>query len=135
MVPVVLVMHQPLGDAFAQCARHVLGGELPHLHVVDIAPDADIDRVCDGLVQQLMGYTPQGALVLCDLYGATPFNIAQRAVQRVRKHGVSAAILSGANLYMVLKALTDPVADPESLRDSVRARVLRGIVGSDSTDE
>lgn len=135
MVSVVLVMHQPLGAAFAQCVKHVLGGQQPGLHVVDIAPDADVDLESARLTQQLLQFGPPGCLVLCDLYGATPFNIAQRAVTQASKQGVQASILSGANLYMVLKALTDPVADPHELGARVRARILRGIVGSDNPAE
>ncbi len=134
MIPVVLVMHEPLGAAFARCAQHVLGEAQSGLHVVDIAADADVDTESHNVSQLLMQFSSPGSLVLCDLYGATPFNVAQRAIALTHEQGGRACLLSGANLYMVLKALTDPATDPEALRTSVRCRVLRGIVGSDYTD-
>lgn len=134
MIPVVLVMHEPLGAAFAQCVEHVLGEPQSALHVIDIAADVDVETASEQLARLLMQFPEPGSLILSDLYGATPFNVAQRAITQVHDQGGRACLLSGANLYMVLKALTDPAADPEALRDSVRCRVLRGIVGSDHTE-
>lgn len=126
MVQVILVMHQPLGEAFARCAEHVLGGSSP-LQVFDIAPDADIRAVGDELVARLLTM-PHGGLVLCDLYGATPFNIARRAVAHARCQGACVELLAGANLNMVLKAVTDRITEPAALADSVRRGALRGII-------
>lgn len=134
MVPVVLVMHAPLGSAFSRCAEHVLGEPQPHLHVFDVMADADVDLASQQLAEQLIQLPPPGTLVLCDLYGATPFNVAQRAIALAHEQGVNACLLTGTNLYMVLKALTDPLDDPEALCASVRCGVLRGIVGSESTE-
>ncbi len=134
MVPVVLVMHEPLGSAFARCAEHILGETQSRLHVIDIAADADVDVATEHVSQQLIQFSWPGSLVLCDLYGATPFNVAQHAIEQAKKQGAYACMLTGANLYMVLKALTDPATDPDALRASVRGGVLRGIVGSDHTE-
>lgn len=134
MIPVVLVMHEPLAAAFAHCVEHVLGESQSRLHVVDIPADVDVDLASDRLTKLLIDLGPPGCLVLCDLYGATPFNVAQKAIARVQAQGGHTSLLSGANLYMILKALTDPAEDPEALRISVRRRVLRGIVGVDHTE-
>lgn len=131
MVPIVLVMHAPLGAAFANCAEHVLGEPQPHLYVFDVAPDTDVDMASQQLLEQLIQFPTSGSLVLCDLYGATPFNVAQRAIAQAQKQDIHSCLLTGTNLYMVLKALTDPVNDPEALSASVRCGVLRGIVGTD----
>ena len=133
MVPIVLVMHAPLGAAFANCAEHVLGEPQSHLYVFDVAPDADVNLASKQLSEQLIQRPTPGSLVLCDLYGATPFNVAQRAIARAQEQGIDTCLLTGTNLYMVLKALTDPVNNPEALCASVRCGVLRGIVGSDHT--
>lgn len=134
MVPIVLVMHAPLGAAFANCAEHVLGEPQSHLYVFDVAPDADVDLASKQLSEQLIQLPTPGSLVLCDLYGATPFHVAQRAIARAQEQGIDTCLLTGTNLYMVLKALTDPVNNPEALCASVRCGVLRGIVGSDHTE-
>lgn len=134
MIPVVLVMHEPLAAAFAHCVEHVLGEPQSRLHVVDIPADVDVDLASERLAKLLVDLGAPGSLVLCDLYGATPFNVAQKAIARIQTPAAHTSLLSGANLYMVLKALTDPAKDPEALRVSVRRRVLRGIVGVDHTE-
>ena len=130
MTRIVLVMHEPLGTAFARCAEHVLGSPQSALHVVDVVADADVERLSVHLSGLLRNAPESGSLVLCDLYGATPFNVAQRAIALAREHGAKACLLTGANLNMILKALTDPCADPDVLRDSVRCGAIRGIVDS-----
>ena len=130
MARIVLVMHEPLGAAFARCAEHVLGTQ-PELCVFDVPPDGDVAKLAHQLGQVLLQAPPSGSLVLCDLYGATPFNVARRAINEVHSHGSRACLLTGANLNMVLKALTDRLADPQALCDSVRRGGVRGIVGSD----
>lgn len=134
MISVVLVMHEPLGAAFAHCVQHVLGEAQSRLIVVDVAADADVDQEIENLTRLLLDLTEPGSLVLCDLYGATPFNVAQKAIARAQNQGGRASLLSGANLYMILKALTDEAQNPEALRASIRRRVLRGIVGADQTE-
>lgn len=130
MARVILVMHEPLGAAFARCAEHVLGSPQSALHVVDVVPDADVEQLSAHLNELLRNAPESGSLVLCDLYGATPFNVAQRAVELARSQGVKTCLLTGANLSMILKALTDPCLDPDALHDSVRLGALRGIVDS-----
>ena len=130
MARVILVMHEPLGAAFVRCAEHVLGSPQSALYVVDVVPDADVEQLSVHLNELLRNAPESRSLVLCDLYGATPFNVAQRAVERARSQGVKACLLAGANLSMILKALTDPNLDPDALHDRVRLGALRGIVDS-----
>jgi|SRR5699024_282266 len=126
MLHTVLVMHQPLASAFSRCATHVLGNA-PALTVFDIPADADIDHWCSQLADALIRHPADGLLVLCDLYGATPFNIACRAADNARQAGKAVQVLSGANLNMVLKSLTDPLHELDSLAASVRQGGIRGL--------
>lgn len=129
---VVLVMHEPLGAAFERCAEHVLGSQ-PKLTVYDIAADADTEASADNLLQLLLQTPHTDALVLCDIYGATPFNIAQSAVKRANESGRVVHLLTGANLCMVLKAITSSANESGALSEVVRLRALTGIVDSEST--
>lgn len=128
---IALVMHDPLGSAFQACARHVLGRE-PDLAVFDIAPDADppvqTGRILDWVH---MRGSDEPILVLCDLYGATPFNIAVEAQRQAQEDGHIVHLLTGTNACMVLKALTDQQGNPESLSERVRQGALRGIVNTE----
>lgn len=131
MARIVLVMHKPLGAAFAQCAEHVLGGRQPALHVMDVSADTNIERLSLLLFELICDVPRPGSVVLSDLYGATPFNVAQRAVTRAHQHGATVSLLAGANLNMVLKALTDPCLDPDVLRENIRCSAIRGVAQSD----
>lgn len=130
MVRLALVMHAPLGYAFAQCAAHVLGHE-PDILVFDVQADDPPEEASRRLESQLEPYQKQGALILCDIYGATPFNIASRSVRNLTDRGMDVALVTGANLCMVLKALTDNQDNPEALSEKVRQGALKGVVRAD----
>lgn len=127
MVQVILVMHEPLGRAFIDCARHVLGQE-PDLVVMNVV---DTDTPEEKVVQlQECLDTDSASLVLCDIYGATPFNIARNAVEAAQQQGRNAEVVTGANLCMIIKALTGPRDNLEQLLELVRASGTKGIVNA-----
>lgn len=130
MVKLALVMHAPLGGAFAQCAAHILGYE-PDILVFDVHA-TDAPEEASGKLEQLLEAQPcSGALILCDIYGATPFNIASRSVRNLTERGMDVALVTGANLCMVIKALTDNQDNPEELSEKVRQGALKGVVRAD----
>ncbi|MBB5214349.1 PTS sugar transporter subunit IIA [Parapusillimonas granuli] len=130
MARIALVMHEPLGAAFKACAQHVLGQE-PELTVFDVPPDADPDELSVRLARILLDHAADPTLILCDIFGATPFNIAKRALKLATERGMVAHLITGTNLCMVLKALTEQQENPEQLSETVRLGALRGIVDAD----
>jgi PTS system ascorbate-specific IIA component len=127
MVQVVLVMHQPLGTAFMHCAAHVLGNK-PDLVLMDIGPaDSPEDKT-----MQLRGILAQApaTLVLSDIFGATPFNIARKAVEETHAQGGNAQMVTGTNLCMIIKALTGPRDNLQELMELVRVSGTKGIVSA-----
>ena len=127
MIRVVLVMHEPLGSALADCARHILGQD-PVLDVIDIkGTDTPEMRLAD-ILSVLTRPPVSQSLVLCDIYGATPFNTAKKAMEQARCDGFEVEVLTGANLCMLLKALTTPQNDFNDFLRAVRAAATRGIV-------
>lgn len=133
MAGIVLVMHAPLATAFAQCARHVLGSP-PALQVFDVRPDDNPDELVPRLADLLARSRSEGTLILCDIYGATPFNIAKRALAQELQQGGQSRLLTGTNLCMVLKALTEKQKMPEPLSLLVRQGALKGIVDTGPAD-
>jgi len=130
-VHIVLVMHAPLGAAFANCAQHVLGHGAA-LTVVDVVADAPPEPYVAQLYQAWMRLPAcDEILVLSDIYGATPFNIAVQALRLVHEEGRVTHLITGTNLCMVLKALTESSLSPQYFADSVRQGALRGIVNAD----
>jgi PTS system ascorbate-specific IIA component len=132
---IALIMHAPLGAAFFACAQHVLG-RLPDLQLFDVEADAD-PTVEAGRVLKWLHAGPPGnpVLLLTDLYGATPFNIAVQAQRQALEEGRVVHLLTGTNVCMVLKALTEQQENPESFSERVRQGALRGIVNAEPPEE
>jgi len=104
MVGILLVTHNGLGDSLADCVRHVLGAVPSTLKVLSVLADDDISvKLAQGqaLIKQLD--SGSGVLVLADLFGATPSNIARQLCHAERVIGVA-----GVNLPMLLRAVCQP---------------------------
>ena len=101
MIGILLVTHNGLGDSLVDCVRHVLGSVPPNLKVLSVLSDDDPQRKEEegrALIAQLD--TGNGVLLLSDMFGATPSNIARRLYQKGRVEG-----LAGVNLPMLLRAV------------------------------
>ncbi|MDO8932310.1 MAG: PTS fructose transporter subunit IIA [Rhodocyclaceae bacterium] len=102
MIGLFLVTHTTYGESLIQCACHVLNKRPPQIVQLGVALQDDPLDVLP-LAQQLLEIvdTGDGVLVLTDIYGATPANIALKLLQPGRIEGVA-----GVNLPMLLRALT-----------------------------
>ncbi|MDP1557935.1 MAG: PTS fructose transporter subunit IIA [Nitrosomonas sp.] len=102
MIGILIIAHEHLGDGFIHCASHVMG-EIPKrlLHLgVYIQDDTNVVvSKAREMVRQLDD--GDGVLILSDIYGATPCNIASQLI-------ISGKVecLSGINLPMLVRALT-----------------------------
>ncbi len=102
MLGILLVTHNNLGHSLVDCARHVLGDVPRNLKVLAVLATDDPQTKEDegrALIAQLD--TGEGVLLLTDLFGATPSNIAWRLRQPGRVEGVA-----GVNLPMLLRAVS-----------------------------
>lgn len=128
---VVLVAHEPLASAWRDCAEHVLGRK-PEVECVDVSADVDTEVMYRQLLERLSHPVREGSedgvLVLCDVFGATPFNIARRVVQQLNLEGGKAALLTGTNLCMVLKSLTTSSEGLSVLAEQVLQAGRKGVV-------
>ena len=101
MIGILLLTHNGLGDSLVDCVRHVLGNVPANLKVMPVLADDDPQRKEEegrALIAQLD--TGNGVLLLSDMFGATPCNIARRLYQPGRVEGVC-----GVNLPMLLRAV------------------------------
>ena len=102
MVGILIVAHGAFGEALIHCASHVLGKRPLRVRQVGITvhddPDATLPQAQE-LVRQLD--EGDGVLVLTDMLGATPSNIAARLAAPGRVE-----VVAGVNLPMLVRALT-----------------------------
>ena len=102
MIGILILTHEDLGDHLIRCASHVVGMKPPQLMYLSVFPQDDPDVVlssASALIKQLD--SGDGVLVLSDIFGATPCNIASRLVQPGKVECVA-----GVNLPMLVRALT-----------------------------
>ena len=72
-----IVAHAPLASALKECASHVYAGCPQKLLALDVAPDAVVEDTAQAALPALRQAAADGsALVLVDVFGATPSNIA-----------------------------------------------------------
>jgi PTS system mannose-specific IIA component len=102
MVGILIISHGAFGEALIHGASHVLGKRPLNVRQVGVTvhddPDAILPQAQD-LVRQLD--SGAGVLVLTDILGATPSNIATRLLKPGKVEG-----LAGASLPMLIRALT-----------------------------
>ncbi len=102
MIGILIVSHGAFGEALIHCASHVLGKRPLRVRQVGVTVHDDPDLILPiarDLIRQLD--EGQGVLVLTDMVGATPSNIASR-LQLPGK----IEVVSGASLPMLVRALT-----------------------------
>jgi PTS system ascorbate-specific IIA component len=102
MIGVLIVSHGAFGEALITAASHMLGGRPPGVGQLRVTGQDDPEAVLPQareLVHRLD--EGEGVIVLTDMYGATPGNIALRLLEPGRVEGVS-----GVNLPMLVRVLT-----------------------------
>ncbi len=102
MIGILIVSHGAFGEALIHSASHVLGKRPLRVRQVGVTMHDDPEQIlpqAQDLVRQLD--EGDGVLVLTDILGATPSNIACRLLQPGKVEGVS-----GASLPMLIRALT-----------------------------
>jgi mannose PTS system EIIA component len=101
LVGILLVTHNNLGDSFVDCVKHVLGEVPKNLKELTVLAEDDPQlKLVEGqaLVKQLD--SGAGVLILSDIFGATPSNIALQLCHAEHVVGVA-----GVNLPMLLRVV------------------------------
>ena len=102
MVGILIVAHGTLGESLIHSASHVMGSRPPQLMQIGVTVHDDPQAILPQalkLVKQLD--QGNGVLVLSDIYGATPCNIAAKLLIPGKVEGVA-----GVSLPMLIRALT-----------------------------
>ena len=126
MIGIVVATHGEFGNSLLSTLRMILG-ESPALVSAPLEAEDSMETYQAKVEKALAAVDPagEGALVLVDMLGGTPFNVALALATR-RKVGV----LTGVNLPMLIKALSHREEDLEKLCSEVRDAARDGIVTS-----
>ena len=111
MIGILLITHGTLGEALLQCACHVLNKRPDRIAQLGVSGQDDpLDLL--PLAREMLAWTDSGSgvLVLTDIYGASPANIARKLMSPGRVEAVA-----GVNLPMLLRALNYREKDLQTL--------------------
>ncbi|MBT9475000.1 PTS fructose transporter subunit IIA [Polaromonas sp.] len=114
---IFIIAHAPLASALRQCVLHVFPDNAAGVVALDVQPDMPPEETLAQARVMLKQLDTPRALVLADLFGATPCNVAARLVD-----GVNTKLIAGVNLPMLLRTVS---YRKESL-DALVARALAG---------
>ena len=104
-VAILIITHGEIGQQFINTAQSTLGGKLPlTCRALSVPPNCDPEKLmteAECLLQNID--EGDGLLILTDMYGSTPSNIATHFEKRARVH-----VIAGINLPMFIRALNYP---------------------------
>jgi len=124
-VGLLLITHDGIGQALLEAAQRMLGGRCPlEAAVLPIGLEADPVQLREAAGRQARDLDRgDGVLVLTDLYGSTPSNIAASLAGR---DGVR--VVAGLNLPMLVRVLNYAQEDLASLAEKAVSGGSRGIL-------
>lgn len=98
MIGIVLVTHGQLATAFRAALEHVVGPQ-DQIETISIGPEDDIEqRRKDILSAVAKVESGEGVVVLTDMFGGTPSNLAISVM-----NGTHVEVVAGINLPMLIK--------------------------------
>jgi PTS system mannose-specific IIA component len=118
MIGIVLVTHGRLADELVAALEHVVGPQRA-IATVCIGPNDDMERrrkdILDGIARVDEG---EGAIVLTDMFGGTPSNLAISVMQEAHVE-----VIAGVNLPMLVKLASVRTTHslPEAVADAQEA--------------
>ncbi|NBO76932.1 MAG: PTS sugar transporter subunit IIA [Betaproteobacteria bacterium] len=120
---VLLIAHAPLASALRSVAEHVYPDCAARLCALDVPPGlppAQIEEQAKALLAKL---PQQEVLVLTDVFGATPCNVAQRLTDHRRIR-----VVTGVNVPMLWRVLCYEQESAERLAERAVSGATQGVM-------
>lgn len=97
---ILIIAHTPLAHALRDCVLHVYPEAHSDVLAIDVLPNEPPEITIQTVKEALDRMPHPTTLILTDMFGATPCNVAQKIVD-----GVHTRLVAGANLPMLLRAV------------------------------
>jgi PTS system ascorbate-specific IIA component len=114
---ILILAHAPLASALRECALHVYPECAAEVIAIDVLAQAQPEDTLAQALDAAGAALDEGLLVLTDIFGATPANVAQKLVV-----GSNAKLIAGVNLPMLFRS----VCYRHEALDALVARALTG---------
>jgi PTS system mannose-specific IIA component len=113
MIGIVIVTHGRLAAEFIAALEHVVGPQRD-IAAICIGPDDDMEQRRQDILQSVKAVdTGDGVVLLTDMFGGTPSNLAISVMDRPKIE-----VIAGINLPMLIKLAS--LRSSETLADAVR---------------
>lgn len=123
-VGLCLISHNRIGEALLDTAVSMLGGQPLPAAVIAVTPASDpaqvLERARTAVRELDQG---DGVIVLTDMFGSTPSNIAT-ALKRDNEH---VTVIAGVNLPMLVRLMNYPRLGMAQLKDKALSGGREGI--------
>ncbi len=114
MIGMVLVTHGRLADEFINALEHVVGKQ-EQVSTVCIGPDDDMEQRRKDILKSVAKVDQgKGVVLLTDMFGGTPSNLAISVIDKA-----NVEVIAGINLPMLIKLAS--VRKASSLMDSANS--------------
>lgn len=123
-VRILLIAHAPLAHALREAALHVFTDCGADVLALDVQAQAEPEDTLRAARELLPPADDTPMLVLTDIFGATPSNVALRLVEGRS----NARVLAGVNMPMLLRAWCYRAESLENLVTRAQAGGTQGIV-------
>jgi len=120
---IFIIAHAPLASALRQCVLHVFPDLGDGVAAFDVQPNVSPEESLAVARQALRLLKAQQCLVLTDMFGATPSNVAQKLID-----GTESRLIAGVNLPMLLRTVNYSEESMEALVVRALAGGTRGIM-------
>ena len=123
MNAVLLIAHAPLAHALRECALHVFADAGDNIGALDVDAHEPPEQTLARAQALRARWGERPVLVLSDVLGATPCNVAQRLAD-----GERTQLLAGVNLPMLLRAITYRAEPLAAMAQRALDGGVRGVV-------
>ena len=120
---ILIIAHAPLASALRACALHVFPDCASGVQAVDVPADEAPEDTLARARQAMQRLGDAGVLLISDVFGATPCNVAQKL-----HDGVGTRLVSGANLPMLLRSVCYRHESLEALAARAQTGGTQGIM-------
>ena len=123
MIGILIVAHAPLASALRDCALHVFPECAEGVLALDILPNASPEESLILAKAAMTRLNTTEVLLLSDVFGATPSNVAQKL-----NDGIDTRLLAGVNLPMLLRSVCYRHETLDALAARAQAGGAQGIL-------
>ncbi|MGH1349518.1 MAG: PTS sugar transporter subunit IIA [Methyloligellaceae bacterium] len=119
MIGLVIVTHGGLAKEFRSALEHVVGPQ-EQIETISIGPDDDMEQRRDDILSAIRRVeSGEGAVLLTDMFGGTPSNLAISVMENSKIE-----VIAGINLPMLIKLAS--VRSESTLSDAINQAQTAG---------